>query len=82
MDARAIVRDVIGSVPEGAGAKTKGFPFSQVVYLYRLSSNRLSTTRFSQSPPPSGSSPDKNLVDLLYAYTDTYPAVESSCKLS
>lgn len=79
MDARAIVRDVIGSVPEGAGTKTKGFPFSQVVYLYRLASNRLSTTRFSLSPPPSGCSPDKILwTCCMHILTPTRTRIQQS----
>jgi hypothetical protein len=75
LDARAIVRGLIGSVPEGAGTKTKGFPGS-----LPLSTSVESTIDDSVLTVAATEwmLAGQNLVDLLHAYTDTYPNADTA----
>lgn len=73
MDARAIVRDAIGSVPEGAGTKTKGFPLFPGSLLLSTSVESTIDDSVLTVAATEWMLAGQNLVDLLHACTDTYP---------
>ena len=67
MDARAIVRDVIGSVPEAPARKQRASHFSGSLPLSTIDDSVLTVAATEWMLA------GQSLVDLLHAYTDTYP---------